>query len=107
MLGRCTGRFGTRCGRRPIAPIGAPGDDPWTETVLGLPAAFKTDHRACVSVEQEKRREPMAKPTGSSDASRGGASGAGGKPDPALGVRQAAENTVSQPRQARWAVLST
>jgi phasin len=43
----------------------------------------------------------MAKqPTGSSDASRGGASGAGGKPDPAQGVRQAAENTLSQARQA-------
>ncbi len=43
----------------------------------------------------------MAKqPTGSSDASRGGAPGAGGKSDPAQGVRQAAENTLSQARQA-------
>ena len=43
----------------------------------------------------------MAKqPTGSSDASRGGASGAGGKSDPAQGVRQAAETTLSQARQA-------
>src|SRR3954454_21392441 len=38
--------------------------------------------------------------TGSSDASRGGASGAGGKSDPAQGVRQAAENTLSQAKQA-------
>src|SRR5215211_4554511 len=38
--------------------------------------------------------------TGSSDASRGGASGAGGKSDPAQGVRQTAENTLSQARQA-------
>ena len=43
----------------------------------------------------------MAKqPTGSSDASSGSASGAGGKSDPAQGVRQAAENTLSQARQA-------
>ena len=43
----------------------------------------------------------MAKqPTGSSDASSGRASGAGGKSDPAQGVRQAAENTLSQARQA-------
>src|SRR5690349_16157953 len=41
----------------------------------------------------------MAKqPTGSSDAS--GSSGAGGGSDPAQGVRQAAENTLSQARQA-------
>ena len=38
--------------------------------------------------------------TGSSDASRGGASGAGGKSDPAQGVRKAAENTLSQAKQA-------
>src|SRR3954462_3909700 len=38
--------------------------------------------------------------TGSSDASRGGASGAGGKSDPTQGVRQVAENTLSQARQA-------
>jgi len=43
----------------------------------------------------------MAKqPTGSSDASSGRASGAGGKSDPAQGIRQAAENTLSQARQA-------
>ena len=43
----------------------------------------------------------MAKqPTGSSGGSGGGASGAGGKSDPAQGVRQAAENTLSQARQA-------
>src|SRR3954452_14912175 len=43
----------------------------------------------------------MAKqPTGSSDASRRGASGAGGKSDPAQGVRQPDENTLSQARQA-------
>jgi phasin len=38
--------------------------------------------------------------TGSSNASRGGASGAGRKSDPAQGVRQAAENTLSQAKQA-------
>src|SRR3954469_5527871 len=38
--------------------------------------------------------------TGSSDASRSGASGAGGKSDPAQGVRQAAESTLSQAKQA-------
>ena len=43
----------------------------------------------------------MAKqPTGSSNASRGGSSGSGGKPDPAQGVRQAAETTLSQAKQA-------
>ena len=43
----------------------------------------------------------MAKqPTGSSDASRGGASSGGGKSDPAQGVRQAAENMLSQAKQA-------
>jgi hypothetical protein len=33
--------------------MGAAGDGAWTEMVLGLPATFETDHRACVSVEQE------------------------------------------------------
>ena len=43
----------------------------------------------------------MAKqPTGSSDASRGGALDTGGKADPAQGVRQAAENTLSRARKA-------
>ena len=42
----------------------------------------------------------MAKqPTGSSGASGGGSSGAG-KPDPAQNVRQAAETTLSQAKQA-------
>ena len=43
----------------------------------------------------------MAKrPTGSSEASSGGSSGAGGRPDPAQNVRQAAETTLSQAKQA-------
>ncbi len=39
-------------------------------------------------------------PSGSSNASRGGSSGSSGKPDPAQGVRQTAEATLSQARQA-------
>jgi phasin len=43
----------------------------------------------------------MAKqPTGSSNASRGGLSGSSGKSDPAQGVRQTAETTLSQAKQA-------
>ena len=43
----------------------------------------------------------MAKqPAGSSGASGGGSSGASGKPDPAQNVRQAAETTLSQAKQA-------
>src|SRR3712207_9571966 len=38
--------------------------------------------------------------TASSDASRGGASSGGGGSDPAQGVRQAAENMLSQAKQA-------
>ena len=43
----------------------------------------------------------MAKqPTGSSGVSGSGSSGASGKPDPAQNVRQAAETTLSQAKQA-------